>query len=103
MPDQVHLGLPVGCSVGDVYKRQDQIKAPLLLLAGGHDPRCPKEETQQVVDAIKKRSGTVDYKIYENEGHGFARVENQIDAYRRVADFLLAHVPPADCSCSLTE
>jgi dipeptidyl aminopeptidase/acylaminoacyl peptidase len=81
----------------------DQIKAPLLLLAGGHDPRCPKSETQQVVDAIKKRGGTVDYKIYENEGHGFARVENQIDAYQRVADFLLAHVVPADCSCSLTE
>jgi dipeptidyl aminopeptidase/acylaminoacyl peptidase len=81
----------------------DQIKAPLLLLAGGHDPRCPKSETQQVVDAIKKRGGTVDYKIYDNEGHGFARVENQIDAYKRVADFLLAHVVPADCACTVTE
>ena len=102
-------------TMGDVVKNKalyedrspinfvDRIKAPLLLLAGGHDPRCPKSETQQVVDAIKKRGGTVDYKIYENEGHGFARVENQIDAYKRVADFLLAHVPPADCSCSLTE
>jgi dipeptidyl aminopeptidase/acylaminoacyl peptidase len=102
-------------TMGDVVKNKalyedrspinfiDQIKAPLLLLAGGHDPRCPKSETQQVVDAIKKRGGTVDYKIYENEGHGFARVENQIDAYQHVADFLLAHVPPADCSCSLTE
>jgi len=81
----------------------DQIRAPLLLLAGGHDPRCPKSETQQVVDAIKKHGGTVDSKVYENEGHGFARVENQIDAYKRVADFLLAHVVPADCSCSLSE
>jgi dipeptidyl aminopeptidase/acylaminoacyl peptidase len=81
----------------------DQVRAPLLLLAGGHDPRCPESETQQVVDAIKKRGGTVDYKIYKNEGHGFARVENQIDAYQRVADFLLAHVVPADCSCSLSE
>jgi dipeptidyl aminopeptidase/acylaminoacyl peptidase len=102
-------------TMGDVVKNKtlyedrspinfiDQIKSPLLLLAGGHDPRCPKSETQQVVDAIKKRGGTVDYKIYENEGHGFARVENQIDAYKRVADFLLAHVPPADCSCSVAE
>ena len=81
----------------------DQVKAPLLLLAGGHDPRCPKSEALQVVDAIKKRGGTVDIKIYDNEGHGFARVENQIDAYKRIADFLLAHVVPADCSCSLTE
>jgi len=79
----------------------DQIKAPLYLLAGGNDPRCPKEETQQVVDAVKKRNGVAEYKVYENEGHGFAKVENQIDAYKRVADFLKAHVPPADCSCSL--
>jgi len=81
----------------------DQIKAPLLLMAGGNDPRCPKSETMQVVDAIKKRGGTVDYKIYENEGHGFARVENQIDEYKRVADFLLAHVVPADCSCTVSQ
>jgi len=81
----------------------DKIKAPLLLLAGGHDPRCPKEETLQVVDAVKKNGGIAEYKIYDNEGHGFAKVENQIDAYQRVADFLKAHVPPAECGCSLTE
>ncbi len=81
----------------------DQMKAPLMLLAGGHDPRCPKEETLQVVEAIKKRGGVAEYKVYENEGHGFARVENQIDAYKRAADFLKAHVPPADCGCSLKE
>jgi dipeptidyl aminopeptidase/acylaminoacyl peptidase len=81
----------------------DQIKAPLYLLAGGNDPRCPKEEAQQVVAAVKKSGGVAEYKVYENEGHGFAKVENQIDAYKRVADFLKAHVPPADCSCSLNE
>ncbi|MGA7292681.1 MAG: S9 family peptidase [Terriglobales bacterium] len=81
----------------------DRITAPLYLLAGGNDPRCPKEEAQQVVDAIKKRGGIVEYKVYANEGHGFARVENQIDAYKRVADFLEAHVPPAECGCSLTD
>ncbi len=81
----------------------DRIKAPLYLLAGGNDPRCPKSEAQQVVDAVKKRGGVVEYKVYENEGHGFAKVENQIDAYKRVADFLKAHVPPADCGCSLNQ
>ncbi|MBO0912516.1 MAG: S9 family peptidase, partial [Acidobacteria bacterium] len=79
----------------------DRVKAPLLLLAGGHDPRCPKEETVQAAEAIRKRGGVADYKIYENEGHGFARVENQIDAYRRVANFLKARVPPADCGCKM--
>lgn len=79
----------------------DRVKAPVLLLAGGNDPRCPKSEAQQVADVIKKRGGTVEFKIYENEGHGFARVENQIDAYTRVADFLKKYVPAPPCGCTL--
>ncbi len=79
----------------------DKIAAPLILLAGGNDPRCPKTEAMQVVEAVKKRGGTAEYHVYENEGHGFSKVENQIDAYNRVASFLKAHVPPQDCSCTL--
>ena len=79
----------------------DQIKAPLLILAGGHDPRCPSTESEQVASAVKKRNGVVELKVYENEGHGFAKVENQIDAYTRVADFLKKHDPPAKCGCNI--
>lgn len=79
----------------------DQIKAPLLLLAGGNDPRCPKTEAEQVVQAIKKRGGVVEFKIYENEGHGFTKIENQIDAYTRVAEFLKKYAEPAKCGCNL--
>jgi dipeptidyl aminopeptidase/acylaminoacyl peptidase len=79
----------------------DKIAAPLMMLAGGHDPRCPASETRQVQEAIEKRGGKVEVKIYENEGHGFSKVENIIDAYKRVAGFLKVHVPPADCGCTL--
>jgi dipeptidyl aminopeptidase/acylaminoacyl peptidase len=79
----------------------DQIKAPLLILAGGHDPRCPSTESEQVASAIKKRNGVAELKIYENEGHGFAKVENQIDAYTRVADFLKKYDEPAKCGCNV--
>ncbi len=81
----------------------DRIKAPVLLLAGGNDPRCPKSEVQQVFVAIKKRGGAVEMKIYEDEGHGFARIENQIDAYKRVAAFLRQYVPAPGCGCSIYE
>ena len=79
----------------------DQIKAPLLLLAGGNDPRCPKTEAEQVVQAVKKRGGVVELKVYENEGHGFAKIENQIDAFTRVADFLKKYAEPAKCGCNI--
>ncbi len=81
----------------------DQIKAPLLLLAGGNDPRCPRTEAEQVASAIKKRKGVVELKVYENEGHGFAKVENQIDAYTRVAEFLKKNAEPAKCGCNVND
>jgi dipeptidyl aminopeptidase/acylaminoacyl peptidase len=58
-------------------------KAPLLVLQGENDPRVPKEEAQQVVDILKKEGRTVDVHYYANEGHGFVKRENQIDAIRR--------------------
>jgi dipeptidyl aminopeptidase/acylaminoacyl peptidase len=79
----------------------DKVKAPLLILAGGNDPRCPKSEAQQIATAVKKHGGTAILKIYEDEGHGFSRVENQIDAYQRVADFLRVHVPSPGCGCGI--
>jgi dipeptidyl aminopeptidase/acylaminoacyl peptidase len=50
---------------------------------------------------VKKHGGVAMLKVYENEGHGFARVENQIDAYQRVADFLRVRVPSPGCGCGI--
>jgi dipeptidyl aminopeptidase/acylaminoacyl peptidase len=58
-------------------------KAPLLVLQGDNDPRVPKEEAQQVIDILKKEGRVVDVHYYPNEGHGFVKRENQIDAIRR--------------------
>ena len=80
-----------------VYKRF----WPLLLIAGGNDPRCPKTEAEQVVQAVKKRGGVVELKIYDNEGHGFAKIENQIDAFTRIVEFLKKYAEPAKCGCNI--
>lgn len=70
----------------------DNVRAPLLLLAGANDIRCPAEETQQMIDAITRNGGIVEAKIYDGEGHGFVKRENSIDAFRRTADFLDTHL-----------
>jgi dipeptidyl aminopeptidase/acylaminoacyl peptidase len=72
----------------------DRIRAPLLLLAGGNDPRDPPDESIQVAEGLKKRGAVVDIKVYADEGHSFSRTENRIDADRRVAEFLEKYVPP---------
>lgn len=63
------------------YIRQE--KAPLLVLQGDNDPRVPKEEAQQVVDILKGEGRIVESHYYANEGHGFVKRENRIDAIRR--------------------
>lgn len=66
----------------------DRIKAPLLILAGENDPRCPAEETLQVVRELEKLGRQVKYKIYKNEGHGFQRIENYVDSIKEVVEFI---------------
>ena len=58
-------------------------KAPLLVLQGINDIRVPKEEAEQVVSILKQEGRTVEAHYYPNEGHGFSKRENQIDAMRR--------------------
>ena len=63
-------------------------KAPLLVLQGDNDIRVPKEEAEQVVETLKAAGGTVDAHYYPNEGHGFSKRENQIDAIERTIAWL---------------
>ena len=63
-------------------------KAPLLVLQGDNDIRVPKEEAEQVVETLRKAGGTVDAHYYANEGHGFSKRENQIDAIQRTIAWL---------------
>jgi dipeptidyl aminopeptidase/acylaminoacyl peptidase len=61
--------------------------APLLVLQGDNDPRVPKEEAIQVVNLLKQDGKTVDAHYYPNEGHGFTKRENRIDALRRTVEW----------------
>ncbi|HEY6181955.1 MAG TPA: S9 family peptidase [Terriglobales bacterium] len=59
------------------------VRVPLLVLHGDNDTHVPKEEAEQVVDILKKDGKVVEAHYYPNEGHGFEKRENQVDAIRR--------------------
>jgi dipeptidyl aminopeptidase/acylaminoacyl peptidase len=65
-----------------------QIKKPLLIAQGANDPRVKPAESEQIVDAIRQNKGKVTYVVYSDEGHGFARPENNIDFISRAESFL---------------
>lgn len=62
-------------------------KAPLLILQGANDIRDPKEEAEQAETILKKEGKVVQAHYYLDEGHGFAKRENQIDAMQRTVDW----------------
>ncbi len=66
----------------------EKIEAPLLLIHGANDPRVPFSEAEQVVAKLKKVGRHVDLLVYPDEGHGIAKLQNRIDAYTKIVDFL---------------
>jgi len=70
----------------------DKIKVPLLIAQGANDPRVNKGESDQMVEALKKRGIEVPYIVKANEGHGFANEENRFEFYRAMEEFLGKHL-----------
>jgi pimeloyl-ACP methyl ester carboxylesterase len=57
--------------------RINEIRLPLFVIQGANDPRVPKSEADQIVSAVRANGQEVWYLVGENEGHGFAKKENQ--------------------------
>ena len=57
--------------------RVNELNIPLMIVTGGNDPRVPASEADQIVKAIRAKGGTVWHLLGQNEGHGFAKKENQ--------------------------
>jgi dipeptidyl aminopeptidase/acylaminoacyl peptidase len=58
--------------------KADRIKIPMLIAQGANDPRVKQAEAEQIVAAIRKSGKPVEYMLFADEGHGFARPENRL-------------------------
>lgn len=74
-------------SVSPVF-HVDKIKTPLFVAQGANDPRVNKNESDQIVKALRDRGIDVEYMLKDNEGHGFYNVENQLEFYNTMITFL---------------
>ncbi|HEX9671633.1 MAG TPA: alpha/beta fold hydrolase [Thermoanaerobaculia bacterium] len=66
----------------------EKIERPLIVLQGANDPRVLKVESDEIVAAARKRGVPVEYVVFDDEGHGFAKKENQEEAYAAILVFL---------------
>jgi dipeptidyl aminopeptidase/acylaminoacyl peptidase len=70
----------------------DRIVRPLLVAQGANDPRVKKAESDQIVAAARANGKDVAYLLFEDEGHGFARPENQLKFAAAAEEFLARHL-----------
>ncbi|MFT4831302.1 MAG: dipeptidyl aminopeptidase/acylaminoacyl peptidase [Psychroserpens sp.] len=66
----------------------DKVTKPLIVLQGSQDPRVLQVESDEIVAGVRKNGVPVEYVLFEDEGHGFVKKENQITAYGKVLEFL---------------
>lgn len=72
--------------------KANQITKPLLIAQGANDPRVKKQESDQIVEKMKQNNKPCEYIVFENEGHGFLRPENQLLFYEKAEKFLSSHL-----------
>ena len=70
----------------------DQVTAPLFVIQGAQDPRVVKNESDQFVERLRARGVAVRYDVYEDEGHGFTKRDNELKAMSDVVGFLEEHL-----------
>ena len=64
------------------------VTKPLLVLQGANDPRVLQVESDEIVEAVKANGVPVEYIIFEDEGHGFVKKENEKEGYSKILEFL---------------
>ncbi len=70
----------------------DRIKAPLMIYAGGSDVRTPIEQTNAMVDALKKAGRNPEVIVFSREAHGFGNLENRTATWEKMLEFLGKHI-----------
>ena len=70
----------------------DRIVRPLIILQGANDPRVLKAESDDMVKAIRDNGGTVEYVVFDDEGHGFTKNANRIRGWNAILSFLDTHL-----------
>ncbi len=66
-----------------------QMKAPLFMYAGSDDIRTPLEQTMGMIKALEAAGNPPKVVVIKKEeGHGFGKIENSIELYEKILNFL---------------
>jgi len=63
-----------------------------LVIQGKNDPRVVEQESRDLVEHLRAQGKTVDYLMFENEGHDVLKYENRVRCYNAITDFFRKHL-----------
>jgi dipeptidyl aminopeptidase/acylaminoacyl peptidase len=72
----------------------DQLACPMLVIQGKNDPRVIERESRDVVEDLRSKGKTIEYLMFENEGHDVLKYENRVACYNAITDFFKRTLNP---------
>ncbi|WP_298007438.1 MULTISPECIES: S9 family peptidase [Anaerolinea] len=72
----------------------DQLACPLLVIQGKNDPRVVERESRDLVEYLRRQGKSVEYLMFENEGHDVLKYENRVRCYNAITDFFKRTLKP---------
>jgi dipeptidyl aminopeptidase/acylaminoacyl peptidase len=78
-------------SISPLFHASNIVK-PLLVCQGANDPRVIKVESDEIVAAAKANGVPVEYILFDDEGHGFRKKDNDIRTFEAILEFLDRHL-----------
>lgn len=72
----------------------EQLACPMLVIQGMNDPRVIERESHDVVEDLRAKGKTIEYLMFENEGHDVLKYENRVTCYNAITDFFIKYLNP---------
>jgi dipeptidyl aminopeptidase/acylaminoacyl peptidase len=81
-------------SISPLFHAENIVK-PMIVLQGANDPRVLQVESDEIVEKVRANGVHVEYVIFEDEGHGFMKIENREEGYKAILEFLNRYLKEA--------
>ena len=70
------------------------LACPMLVIQGKNDPRVVENESRDLVEQLRQNGKSVDYLLFNNEGHDVLKYENRVRCYQEITAFFKKTLNP---------
>jgi dipeptidyl aminopeptidase/acylaminoacyl peptidase len=72
----------------------EDITCPLMVIQGKNDPRVVEAESRDLVEHLRDKGKTIDYLVFDDEGHDVLKYHNRVTVYNKITDYFIRYLKP---------